>query len=315
MRGVVVGPAHANVERLQRAHQHPAGVRVELRAQRRAPALHLPHQGVGARDRSTDEVAVAADIFRQREQRQVGAVQQRLLEFGAEQGVVDHHRRAVALPGGELVRDRLAGGEVDEAVGGVGGCLHQDHRHAALGGGRVGCPAHGGGVEAVGEAEGGDAELRHLVGEQRLGAAIERAGVDDRVARAQEGKAGGGDRGHAAGEDRAALRLVPDGEPVLQDLHVGVVEAGIDEPRLFPRPRLAPPGGEVEELLALLGIGEDEGRGQKHRRLQRAFRHGRRIAVAHHQRLGVQAPVGDAVLVVAVVGHGRGSGGDAGTTV
>jgi hypothetical protein len=200
----------------------------------------------------------------------------------------------------ELVGDHLAGGEIDEAVGRVGRRLDQDHGDPALGGGSLGDVAHLGDVEPVGEAEGRDAEGAHLVLQQGLGAAIERARMQDGVAGPQEGEAGRRDRRHAAGEDGAFLGLVPDRQAILEDFHVGVVEARIDQAGLLAGLGLAAARGQVEEVLALLGVLENEGRGQEDRRLQRALRHGRRIAEAHHQRLGMELAVGDPVLVIAV---------------
>ena len=210
----------------------------------------------------------------------------------------------MSLRGLQLVGDHLAGGEIDEAVGRVGRCLHQDHRDAAFGSRFLRDLAHLSDIEPIGEAERRDAESPHLVLQQGLGAAIERARMDDRVARAQESEAGRRDRGHARGEDGAFLGLVPDRQAILEDFHVGMVEARIDQAGFLAGLELAASGREIEEILALLGVLEDEGRCEEDRRLERAFRHGRRIAEAHHQRLGVQLAVGDPVLVIAVVAHG-----------
>ena len=203
----------------------------------------------------------------------------------------------------QLGGDRRAGCEIDQSVGRVRRRLDQNHADAPLGGGGLRRRAHLRDVEPVGEAEGRDAEGAHLVLQQRLGAAIERARMDDGVARTKEGEAGRGDRRHAAGEDGAFFRFVPDREPILEDFHVGVVEARIDEARFLAGLGQPPARGQVEEVLALLGVLEDEGRGQEDRRLERALRHGRRIAKAHHQRLGMELAVGDAVLVVVVLAH------------
>ena len=231
-------------------------------------------------------------------------MRQRLLEHRPQHGIVHHHRRAIALLLAKRVRDGRAGRKIDEAVGRIGGCLHQNQSHPAMRRRSLCARAHLRHIDAIGEAEGGDAESAHLVFQQRLGAAIERAAVQDRIARAQKGKAGGGDGRHAAGEDGGFLRLVPDRQPVLQNFQIGIVEAGIDQSALLARPRLPPPGGEIEKVLALLRVGEDKGGGEEDRRLQRSLRQARRIAIAHHQRFGMQLAVGDAVAVVVGVVHG-----------
>jgi hypothetical protein len=57
----------------------------------------------------------------------------------------------------------------------------------------------------------------------------------------------------------------------------------------------------LQEVLALLGVLENESRGEEDRRLERAFREAWRVAVTHHQRLWMQPPIGDAVLVIIVL--------------
>src|SRR5690606_10867774 len=58
--------------------------------------------------------------------------------------------------------------------------------------------------------------------------------------------------------------------------------------------------GDLEEALAVLGRFEDEGRGLKQRRLDRALRQGRIIAVAHHQGFGREGAVAEDARAVAV---------------
>src|SRR5271169_2117234 len=66
--GVVVRPRHADLERFERAHQHPTRIRIELRADRAAPGHRLLHEVGVAADAAANEIAVAADIFGQRAQ-------------------------------------------------------------------------------------------------------------------------------------------------------------------------------------------------------------------------------------------------------
>ena len=83
--------------------------------------------------------------------------------------------------------------------------------------------------------------------DQHLGAAIERPAVQDHLAGPHLCQDGGGDRRHAGREHQTLLGLLVDGEPILDDFEIGVIEAGIDEPRPSFRRRLAAPGGIVEE--------------------------------------------------------------------
>src|ERR1700722_11830449 len=81
--GVGVRPRHADLERFERAHQHPTRVRIQLRANGAAPAYHLLHEAGVAADAAANEIAVAADILSQRTQRNVRAAFQRRLEHRA----------------------------------------------------------------------------------------------------------------------------------------------------------------------------------------------------------------------------------------
>ena len=114
--------------------------------------------------------------------------------------------------------------------------------------------------------------------------------MDDDVAGLDEGEQQGGDRRHAGGEGERVLGILPDAEPVLEDLLIGAVEARIDEALGAAR---ALAGDALEVALAGRRILEDEGRGQEDRRLQRAFRQRRIEAVAHHQGGGLQPPAAD----------------------
>jgi hypothetical protein len=85
--------------------------------------------------------------------------------------------------------------------------------------------------------------------------------------RPRKGKKRRRNRRHAAGEDGGTVGLIPDRQPILKDFEVGVVEARIDQARFLARARLTAAGGKVEEILALLGILENEGRCEEDRRL------------------------------------------------
>ena len=54
-----------------------------------------------------------------------------------------------------------------------------------------------------------DAELGQHVVDEVVGAAVERSGVEEHIARADEGKKRRGNRRHAGGEDETSLGAVP----------------------------------------------------------------------------------------------------------
>ncbi|OJH20872.1 hypothetical protein BLX88_00220, partial [Bacillus obstructivus] len=94
---IVIGLFHADAQGFQRAAEHPAGMRVELRADGTAQRLDLFHHGLRAERRTGDQIGMAADIFGQRVQGDVGAVLDRALENRSEQRVVAGDHRRVPL--------------------------------------------------------------------------------------------------------------------------------------------------------------------------------------------------------------------------
>ena len=89
-------------------------------------------------------------------------------------------------------------------------------------------------VHTIGKPDRSNAHVEERLGEQRFGAAIERLRMQDRIARTDEGEQGRGDRRHAGGKQRTAFRTLVDGQPVLDDLAVGVIETRIDQPAPVP---------------------------------------------------------------------------------
>ena len=229
---------------------------------------------------------------------------QRHLENRPKHRIVYHDRRTKPLPLFQFVGNSGAGLQVDQAVGRIGRGLDQDQPYPTLCARSFGDQAHPSHVGAIGEAEGGDVEGAHLFRQQRLRAAVERAAMQDRVARAQERKQRGGNRRHAAGENSGLFRLIPDRQTVLQDFKIRVVETRIDEASLLARTQLATARSQIEEILALLCILEDEGRREKNRWLERTFGEAWCVAIAHHQRFRVQPAIGDSILVIVIVCHG-----------
>ena len=113
--------------------------------------------------------------------------------------------------------------------------------------------------------------------------------MDDHVVLAGIGEHQHADRGHPAGETERVFGAVPHREAIFEDLLVGRVEARIDE---TVRAARALAGDAFEMALAVGGAGEGEGRGKEDRRLEAAFGQHRVIAIAHHQRAGLEfAPV------------------------
>ncbi|EGE60534.1 hypothetical protein RHECNPAF_14110012 [Rhizobium etli CNPAF512] len=299
---IAVCPLHAQLQRLERPAEHPAGMRIELRADRPAQRLDLLDHGLAAENGAGDEIGMAADIFGQRIERDIGAMLDRPLEYRPEQGVVADDDGRVPLLCADRIGHTPDHRDVDQAVGRIGRCLDQDDGNAALGDRLVGGLLHRAFADAIGKADGGDAEIEEGLRQQGFRAAVERLRMQDRITRPDEGEQGRGDRRHARGKQRPAFRPLIDGKPVLDDLAVGMVEARINEAGAFARRRLAPAGDIVEEIAPVLGRIEDEGGGEEHRRLDRPFREFGIVAVVQHLRFGMQS-------VIADMGFGRMRGG------
>ncbi|MGX1256680.1 hypothetical protein AB7M37_001176 [Sinorhizobium fredii] len=194
--------------------------------------------------------------------------------------------------------------DVDQAVGGIGRRFDEDGGDAALAHRLLGGGADGRFVNAIGKADGMDAEIEEGLGEQRLGAAVKRLRMQDRIARPHEGKQRGGDCRHAGGEECARFCAFIDGKAILDDLAVRMIEAGIDEPGADACRRFAPTRDEIEEVAAFLGGVEYEGRSQEYRWLDRAFRKLGVVTIVQHQRFGMQFVVADMGLRRMRRGHG-----------
>ena len=301
--GVLGRPADAQFERFEAAAEHPGGVRIERRAERRTHRGDRLHRVHRTEHRAADDVGMAADIFGERIERVVGAERQRLLPDRSEERVVHADRRAVAVAF-QPFGDGDDAGDVGQLVGRVGGRFQHDRRKPSAAFGRRGV---GGAqqrlklVEAGADRQRGmgDAELRHDVEQQALGAAIERFGIGDDVAGPRQAEQRGRNRRHAGGEDQRLFGLFPDRQAIFEDFEIGVVEARIDEAEFLAGGALGEALAQRELALAVLGRLEDEGRGLEQRRLDRALGQGGVVAEAHHLGLGAQGLPGDVFLAIA----------------
>jgi hypothetical protein len=217
----------------------------------------------------------------------------RPLKNEAEKRIVARNERRMSLSLADRVGDAADHRYVDQAVGGICRGLDENHRNPAFANGVRRREADRGFVDPIGEADRADRQTCKRLGEQGFGPTIERLGMQNHVAWADEGEDRGRDRRHAGREQRAFVGALVDGEPVLDDLAVRVIEARINQTRAHPFGRFAPTRHKIEEVLTVLGCPEHEGRGQEDGWLDGSFRQLRIVPIFQHQGFGMQHVVAD----------------------
>ncbi|CAB5370589.1 unnamed protein product [Rhizophagus irregularis] len=245
--------AHAQFECLQAAHQHPRGIGVADRADRVAHQADRVDVLLGPQHAACDQIAMAAGIFGQRVDDDIGTMFERLEPERAEEGVVDRDRWFRALE--DRVAARGHGLNVDQRVGRVGGAFEIDQRDIAgrrLAHHRIDLLAR----RARRKIEPMHAEAAENARDQRLGCGIKRPGMDDRVAGLDHRQEQRRDRRHAAGKDQSVLGLFPYAQAIFEDFLIRPVEARIDQPFGAAGPLAGHP---FEMALACGGIGENIG--------------------------------------------------------
>lgn len=103
---------HPERQRLQRARQSPARMRIEL-AFDGANSLQIDGR---AENRAASQIAVAAHKFGQGIERQICSVAKGRLKSGPKQGVAAAHKRARVLTARDVLRHSPHQRNVDEAV-------------------------------------------------------------------------------------------------------------------------------------------------------------------------------------------------------
>ncbi len=140
------------------------------------------------------KIRMAAGIFGEAVEDEVRPVRQRLLPQGAEEGVVDDDGRLLAAVGEVAVAHAATASTSTSALVGVGGAFEVDEGDAARAF-RLGDDGLDLGLGRAGrEIQPVHAEAAEDAGDQRLGRGIERAGMDDRVAGADQRQHDGRDR-------------------------------------------------------------------------------------------------------------------------
>ena len=302
--GVLPGLLHTQRQRFQRTANHPAGVRIELSTDGAAQRAYLSNQRFAAHRRAGNQIGMAADIFGQRVERDIGAEVQRTLKQRAEQRIVAGDDRTRSLLLADLIGDARDQRDIYQAVGGVSGRLDQNQRDASQTQRLLRGGAHFILIGAVAEADRLDIQVVQRFAQQRLGAAVERLRMQDHIARARKGQQRGGDGRHARREQGAAFSFLINRQAIFDDFAVGMVKARIDQTAAFSFRRLAPSRHVIEEVASLFGTIKNKGRGQKHRRFDRALRQARIVAVVQHLGFRMQLTIANMGFFTGVVGHG-----------
>ena len=182
-----------------------------------------------------------------------------MLEDRPEQRVVHHDHRF----GIQLRHSIGSVPNVGHHDGWIGGCFYQ-HDGEVLGrtNGRIHLP----GVAGF-HRNAQDAERAEEILDQVLGAAVDRDRIEDALAGPREREQRGHDSGHAGVEHQSRMRAgFERNQTILENLRVGVVEARVDQIRLFVRFGLSASGHQIEGALGGLGAGEYVGRTAKYSR-------------------------------------------------
>ena len=282
----------ADMDRFQRPQHQPAGVGVEMIAPGGAQHFQVSDQILATADAARQQIAVPAAIFGQRGHAQVNAMFERSLRKRAEQGVVNHDQRAVALLLTDGIRNPDHQVEIDDGGGRVGGGFRDDQLQRPQRHRRVRCGAD---IRLVGPVEIGRCmrpELRHYAVVEHIDAAIDWATVQHAVAGADMGQRNARMRGHAAAEGDRIFRPVNRRQPAFQ-----YVEARVAKPRInmigLPDQRAFIVEKGCMYVLGMLGRGIDEGRGHEDRRLDRSHAHVGVITVGDGK--GFRAPARRAI--------------------
>src|SRR5690606_27296609 len=177
-----------------------------------APAVH---------DDAADGVAVAADPLGGRVDHDVGPPLQRPAQVGRGEGVVDDQRQAV------LVGHPGHGLDVEDVQLGIADGFGVDALSPLVDG-----PAEVVGIRRIHEVD-LDAQVGQAVGQQVEGTAVEAGRRHHLVAGAGDVGDGQGGGGLAAGGGQGGGAAFQGGHPLLEHVHGGVHDAGVDVARLL----------------------------------------------------------------------------------
>ncbi|CAM4172240.1 hypothetical protein ACAN107058_23330 [Paracidovorax anthurii] len=234
---------------------HAVVARVGLVELRKAFLVPGPGELAAVHDGAADAVAVAAQVLGERVHHDVGAVLDRAQQVGAGHGVVHDQRHAVVV---RHLRQRGDVGHVAQRVADG----FDEHRL----GPRVDVPGEARRIARIGEAR-GDALARQRVGEEVVGAAVERAGRDDVVARLRDGLDGVGDGRHARGQGQRGDAALQRRDALFQHVVGRVHDARVDVAGHLQVEQVRPVLGAVEGIGDGLVDGHGHGAGRGVRRL------------------------------------------------
>ena len=159
----------------------------------------------------------------------------RRLEHGTKKRVVATDDRSRALLAADFFRDAPNQRDIDKAVHRIRRRLDENQSDASGRHGALGFSANVLLVESVRKADIFDAERRKGPADQDFRASIERPAMQYRLAGMHIGEDRRDDGRHAGREHQPAFGFLVDGQSILDNFQVRMIEAGIDEAR-FARP-------------------------------------------------------------------------------
>ena len=131
-----------------------------------------------------------------------------------------------------------------------------------------------------------DSEIRKDLFDKMFCSSIDRRTRQQYITRFEKFKQYRGDRRHPAAKYRTLLGFIPQTQPLFKDFKIRIVDAAVDQARLFPLRLFTQTVSQLKEGFSFFRIFENKGRGLEDRTFKRAFREFGPVAIRHHLTFG-----------------------------
>jgi hypothetical protein len=225
---------------------------------------------------------VAADVLGGGIQHKISAMPERVLPQRSHVSIVNS-QYDVPVRCAKLVGYRAAHGHVHQVVGRVGGRFEEDHGEAILFAGALDEPYEVFAARAGPESEHFDTPFGQNTVYKVGGTTVQGVAVQQQIARLQKFEKGRRNGRHAAFEGGTSFGAIPDFEALLQNFHIRIVQAAVNEPCFFPQAFFPQAISHLKECLSFFGSSECKRGCLENRAFYGAFRPLGTVAMRHHQ--------------------------------